>query len=78
MRRYEFWSSMLSANGQNDLAFRLSLREAAHLQAMEGNPLDDEQIAMFKMFDREGWSDDDRRRHIRDRALRRIATVAAE
>jgi len=32
------------------------LREAIHLQAMENNPLDAEDIAMFEMFEREGWS----------------------
>jgi hypothetical protein len=30
--------------------------EAMHLQAIEGNPLDAEDIAMFEMFEREGWS----------------------
>lgn len=29
-----------------------------HLQALEGNPPDAEQIAMFEMFEREGWSED--------------------
>ncbi len=28
---------------------------ALHLQEIEGNPLDAEQIAMFEMFDRERW-----------------------
>ena len=27
-----------------------------HLQEIEGNPLDAEDIAMFEMFEREGWS----------------------
>lgn len=31
------------------------LREAMHLQVIEGNPLDPEQIAMFEMFERERW-----------------------
>jgi hypothetical protein len=68
----------MSANGRTEPDFSLSFREAAHLQAMEGNPLDDEQIEMFEMFDREGWSDEDRLQHIRERALRRIAVAAAE
>jgi hypothetical protein len=34
--------------------------EAMHLQEIEGNPLDAEDIAMFEMFEREGW-DDERR-----------------
>jgi hypothetical protein len=29
--------------------------EAMHLQVIEGNPLDDEDIAMFEMFEREAW-----------------------
>lgn len=38
--------------------------EAMHLQAIEGNPLDAEDIAMFEMFEREGWSHGRRRAHI--------------
>lgn len=34
------------------------LREAIALHEIEGNPLDAEQIAMFEMFEREGWSDE--------------------
>ena len=45
------------------------LAEAAHLQAIEGNPLTAEEIAMFEMFEREGWSPERRRAHI----VRRIA-----
>jgi len=29
--------------------------EAMHLQEIEGNPLSEEEIAMFEMFEREGW-----------------------
>jgi hypothetical protein len=32
--------------------------EAMHLQEIEGNPLDGEDIAMFEMFEREGWDDE--------------------
>ncbi|MBD8651758.1 hypothetical protein IFT66_11780 [Rhizobium sp. CFBP 13726] len=32
--------------------------EAAHLQMIEGNPLDADDLAMFEMFDREGFSPD--------------------
>ena len=31
--------------------------EAMNLQAIEGNPFDAEDIAMFEMFEREGWDD---------------------
>jgi hypothetical protein len=56
----------------------LSLQEAMHLQALESNPLDAEQIAMFEMFDREGWSDERRRNYIRKRVLDRVGVSAAE
>jgi hypothetical protein len=38
--------------------------EAMNLQAIEGNPLDADDIAMFEMFEREGWTHDQRRDHI--------------
>lgn len=56
----------------------LTLGEAMHLQALEGNPLDDEQMAMFLMFDREGWTDEQRIEHLRKRALERFGAPAAE
>jgi hypothetical protein len=31
--------------------------EAMNLQEIEGNPFDAEDIAMFEMFEREGWDD---------------------
>jgi hypothetical protein len=37
---------------------RQRLLEAMNLQAIEGNPLDAEDVAMFEMFEREGWSDE--------------------
>lgn len=43
-------------------------RVATHLQELEDNPLDAEQIAMFEMFDRENWSHEQRLAHIRRRA----------
>ena len=30
--------------------------EADHLQVLEGNPLTDDERAMFNMFERENWS----------------------
>ena len=38
--------------------------EAMKLQAIEGNPLDAEDIEMFEMFEREGWSDERCRAYI--------------
>jgi hypothetical protein len=37
---------------------------AMHLQEIEGNPLNAEQIAMFEMFERERWSHDRQLAHI--------------
>ena len=41
---------------------------AMHLQDIENNPLDADQIAMFKMFELEGWTAEQRLEHIRKRA----------
>jgi hypothetical protein len=41
--------------------------EAMNLQTIEGNPLDAEDIAMFEMFEREGWPHERRRAYILDR-----------
>ena len=49
------------------------LQEAIRLHEIEGNPLDGEQIAMFEMFEREGWSDERRMKHLQERAHRRAA-----
>lgn len=38
--------------------------EAMHLQVIEGNPLDAEDIEMFEMFEREGWDHERRRAYI--------------
>ena len=51
---------------------------AMHLQAIEDNPLDAADIEMFEMFEREGWSPDRRRAHIRDEAVKAQSAVAAE
>ncbi|WP_376988619.1 hypothetical protein [Bosea sp. R86505] len=51
---------------------------AMHLQAIEDNPLDSADVAMFEMFEREGWSPDRRRAYIRDQAAKAHAAVAAE
>ena len=49
----------------NEVAELRRLRlEAMNLQAIEGNPLDAEDVAMFEMFEREGWSDEQCRAYI--------------
>ncbi len=48
-----------------DAAARRQRRlEAMNLQAIELNPLDAEDVAMFEMFEREGWSDEQCRSYI--------------
>ena len=42
--------------------------EAMNLQAIEGNPLDAEDIAMFEMFERERWTDEECLAYIHDKA----------
>jgi hypothetical protein len=42
--------------------------EAMKLQEIEGNPLSADQIAMFEMFEREGWSHQRRLAFLLDRA----------
>ena len=55
------------------------LLEAIHLQKMEGNPLDAEQVAMFEMFERERWSHERCIAYIIERGRARArASVAAE
>ena len=52
-----------------EIAERRKLRlEAMNLQAIEGNPFDAEDIAMFEMFEREGWDAERRRAHINELA----------
>ena len=69
---------------QHDSAYRKlaaasgRLAEAVHLQAIEGNPLTAEEIAMFEMFEREGWSPERRRAHIVRRIRDRGRVAAAE
>jgi hypothetical protein len=47
---------------------------AARLQEIEGNPLDADDLAMFEMFEREGWPHERRRAYI----LAGAAKLAAE
>ena len=50
-------------NPQSPLA-RKRFADAAHLQMMEGNPLDAKDHAMFEMFDRKGLSYEEREAYI--------------
>ncbi|MGK9053960.1 hypothetical protein [Xaviernesmea oryzae] len=46
--------------------------EAAHLQMIEGNPFDAEDLAMFEMFEREGWSPERQRAYILEQSKKRM------
>ena len=48
-------------------------QEAAHLQEIEGNPFDAEDIAMFEMFEKKGFSPDQRRAYIIEQSRKRTA-----
>lgn len=43
---------------------RQRIAEAIRLQEIEGNPLDAEDLALFEMFERKGWSHEQRRKYI--------------
>lgn len=49
---------------KSSLGPALSRAEALHLQAIESNPLTEAEVAMLEMFDREGWSTEERLRYI--------------
>ncbi len=51
---------------------------AMRLQEIEGNPFTAEEVAMFDMFDREGWSPERRRDFLLERARRGGVSHAAE
>ena len=59
-------------------ASRARRLEEMRLQEIEGNPLDAEQIAMFEMFEREGWPPERRTAYLLARARRAALSYAAE
>jgi len=61
-----------------DEAARERRLEMQHLQAIERNPLTADEIAMFEMFEREGWSHERRRAHILAMFKRVASPEAAE
>jgi uncharacterized protein YjhX (UPF0386 family) len=52
--------------------------EAMNLQEIEGNPLDADQVAMFEMFEREGWVHERCTAYLLERARRNAVSYAAE
>ena len=49
-----------------------------HLQVLEDNPLDPEQVAVFATFDREGLTSERRRAYLEKYIRERAARPAAE
>lgn len=41
-------------------------------QAIAGNPLTDDEVAMFEMFEREGWPHEKRRAYILEQIAREV------
>ena len=54
------------------------LDEAAHLQEIEGNPFTPDELAMFEMFECEGWPPEDRHAYIVRQIRIRQRTATAE
>ncbi len=52
--------------------------EAMRLQEIAGNPLSTDQVAMFEMFEREGWSHERCQAYLLERARKNAAAPAAE
>ncbi len=59
-------------------ASRIRRLEAMNLQAIEGNPLDAADIAMFEMFEREAWSHERCLAYILAKAKNEPVSAAAE
>ncbi len=57
---------------------KLRRLEAMHLQEIEGNPFDAEDVALFEMFEHEKWSHEKRRAYIIAQALDEPIPDAAE
>ena len=72
------YTKAMANNEKNIGTPGLNLREAMHLHALESNPLDAEQAAMFALFEREGFSAAQRRAYIQKRVLERVGVPAAE
>ena len=67
----------MADNPKHETEREQRFREACALQAIEGNPLTPEEIAMFEKFSREGWSDERVIAYLTARA-RETSDVAAE
>jgi hypothetical protein len=62
---------MKDKNMSDSDVIRQRTLEAAHLQEIEGNPLDTEDYAMFEMFDQEGFSVEEQLAYVQEDLKRR-------
>ena len=58
------------------MTLNANLQDIAHLQEIEGNPLDADQIAMLERFEREGWSEEEQLAHLHARVAAAKAAAA--
>ena len=65
----------IQGSPSNDLQRRA---EGLKLHEIEGNPLSADDIAMFEMFDRQGWSHEQRIAYIRNKFTSESVPTAAE
>ena len=56
----------------------LTIEEIKRLHEIESNPLTDDDIEMFEMFEREGWDEARRTAYILDQIQARQGSQAAE
>lgn len=67
------------AQSSEKLARNQRFAEAVTLHEIEGNPLTSDEIEMFEMFEREGWSHERRRAYITAQVKQRFSPdLAAE
>lgn len=74
VRRRTCQEGTMTEQGEDRRAAVERRLDAMRLQEIAGNPLDADDVAMFEMFEREGWSHERRRAHILNAA--RAAHVA--
>jgi hypothetical protein len=79
---HDSYNNMTKRNSHSpravDEAARKRRLAMQHLQVIEGNPLTADEIAMFEMFEREGWSHERRRAYIQAKFKPFASPEAAE
>ena len=68
----------ISTMADDQTKVQVKEQEAIWLQEIESNPFDDEDIALFDLFDHRGWSPEQRRAYIIAQAKGALLPDAAE